>query len=214
MTDLCITPACQRRAEPRPAADGLRVCQSETDLFLAHCTAIPGLWAPYSDDDALFPTKRDHGRAAPGIVSSSPIDLTVSAMRDIRTSWEQEGDLINPQRALAQIVARALYDSSGQHVHPERYPVAESCRILGRSRLTRWALAQDWAGLMVWTVKLVRDQLAMLGGERRARPVGQHDDCGGRLWPSPAGARCSGCGHEIGSVDLIRLGLAQHGVGT
>lgn len=204
MSDLCTTPACQQRPTPRWAAEGLRVCQPDADTFRDHCTEIPRLWEQFLGDDALLPVKGGSGgRAAPGISLSAPVNLTVLAMRDVRTSWAEPGDLLNPQRALSEIVVRALQDSTGTHQPADQYGVGGCCQILGNSKLTRWVLAQDWAGLMCWTVKLVRDQLAGLAGEPRQRPVGSHG-CGGRLWPTPSGARCAGCGENVGGFDLMK----------
>jgi hypothetical protein len=210
MPDLCTTPLCQSRPAPRRAADGLRVCTPEVDAFRDHLVEIPDLWAPFCEPEALMPARSaDGGRAAPGIAQSAPLNLTVVAMHDVRTSWAEPGDLINPQRALAEIVVRALQDSTGTHSPISSYGVWNSCRILRQPRLTWWALAQDWAGLMCWTVKLVHDQLAaMTPGARGARSVGTHD-CGGRLQPTLSGALCGRCGELVSGFALIELGSAS-----
>jgi len=203
MSLLCTHPDCAPRPTPRPAADGTRVCQPHTDQFLGHCTLIPDLWAPFLDDDALIPVKSGGGRAAPGIALSAPINLTVFAMLDPRTSWAEPGDLLNPPRALGEIAAQALLDATGQLRSIGGFSVAESCQILGRSQLTRWALAQEWAGRMCWTVGLVYQLLAGLSGEHRPRAVGDCPDCPGRLRPIPTGARCGACGHTVGGFQLL-----------
>lgn len=203
VNDPCIHPVCQPRPAPRPAAEGTRICQPHTTQFFDHATAIPDLWEQFLDDDALLPGKGTGGRAAPGIALSAPLNLTVLSMRDVRTSWAEPGDLLNPQRALAEIVVRALLDSTGTHGPIGRYSVRWSCQILGGSKLTYWTLAQDWAGLMCWTVGLVYQQLAGLAGEHRPRSVGSCPECTGRMWPIPTGARCGTCSHTVGGFDLL-----------
>lgn len=203
MSDLCVTPTCARYATPRYAADGYTVCRRDADELRNHCTEIPDLWAPFETLAALLPPRGDIGRPTPGINQSVPLNLVVAAMHDPRTSWAEPGDLLNPQRALAEIVVRVMADGAGKVVQPADVTVVESCRVLGTGKLHRWALAQDWAGLMVFTVKLVRDQLAGLGGEHRPRPVGTCSACRGRLWPTSTGARCGGCGVELGGFVLL-----------
>jgi len=204
VNDPCIHPVCQPRPAPRPAAEGTRICQPHTTQFLDHCTALPDLWSGFAHDDALLPVKGGSGgRAAPGIALSAPINLTVLAMRDVRTSWSEPGDLLNPMRALGEIAARILLDATGRERGVGTFSVYESCEILGRSKLTFWALAQDWAGLMCWTVGLVHQQLAGLSGEHRPRPVGSCPECTGRMWPIPTGARCGTCSHTVGGFELL-----------
>ncbi len=196
---------------PHHPADGHTVCQIDADRFRQHCVDIPDLWAPFTTLGALLPRRGETGRTAPGAHSTAPIDLTVAAMHDPRTSWAEPGDLLNPALALGQVVVRVMAEGTGKTVTAAEYTVADSCRILGASRLTRWALAQDWAGLMCWTVKLVRDQLAMLGGEHRPRPVGAciNPECDGWVWPTATGARCGRCGVSFQGMDLVRLRLTQ-----
>jgi hypothetical protein len=175
------------------------------DRLRTDCSEIPDLWEPWTYTSALLPTKGAAGPRAPGIALSAPGNLTAIVMRDPRTSWSERGDLLNPQRALAEITVRVLADGAGRTVGASGVSVAESCAVLGRGKLHRWALAQEWAGLMCWTVRLVRDQLGGLAHEHRPRPVGVCGGCGGPVWVSGASVVCRNreCAVERSGFELL-----------
>lgn len=203
--NTCTTPPCAARPNPPLAAEGAQVCPRCVDRLCTDCSEIPDLWEPWTFTSALLPVKGDAGPRAPGIALSAPGNLTAIAMRDPRTSWSERGDLLNPQRALAEVTVRVLADGAGRTVGAAWVSVAESCAVLGRGKLHRWALAQEWAGLMCWTVRLVRDQLGMLAGEQRPRPVGVCGKCSGPMWVSGASVVCRtpSCGSERSGFELL-----------
>jgi hypothetical protein len=200
----CTTPTCAARTTPPYAADGCTVCARCIDRLREHCLEIPALWEPWTRMSALLPA-RSAGPRAPGIALSAPVNLTTLAMLDPRTSWEEQGDLLNPAIALGEVTARVLRDGAGRVVDPTRIGVGYSCGVLGRGHLHRWALAQEWAGLMCWTVRLVRDQLGALAQEQRPRPVGVCEGCGGWLWVSGVSVVCRNreCGVELSGFELV-----------
>lgn len=206
----CLTPTCAARPNPPAAADGAQVCPRCVDRLRTDCSEIPDLWAPWTTTGALLPVKGAAGVRAPGIALSAPGNLTAIVMRDPRTSWSERGDLLNPQRALAEVTVRVFADGAGRAVDAAWVSVAESCAVLGGGKLHRWALAQEWAGLMCWTVRLVRDQLGGLAHEHRPRPVGVCEGCGGPLWVSGAAVVCrtQTCAVERSGFELLtgRLG--------
>jgi len=207
MTDqnTCLAPTCAARPTPPLAADGALVCQRCIERLRTDCSEIPDLWAPWTYTSALLPAKGASGPRAPGIALSAPGNLTAIVMRDPRTSWSERGDLLNPQRALAEVAARVLADGAGRVVDQVRISVLESCATIGRGHLHRWAIAQDWAGLMCWTVRLVRDQLGALAHEHRPRPVGVCDGCGGPVWVSGVSVVCRNrqCATERSGFELL-----------
>ncbi|ACU39423.1 hypothetical protein Amir_5607 [Actinosynnema mirum DSM 43827] len=170
------------------------------------CTAIPDLWAPWCGSQALLPRRSagGGGRRGPGFASAPPVDLALVAMRDVRTSWSEPGDLLHPQRALAEVAAKVLAEGAGTVRALASLGVAESCEVIGRGRLHRWALAQNWAGAACLTVRLVRQQLGALDHEPRPRPVG-FCDCGGALWLTGATVTCRTCRTERSGFGLLGL---------
>lgn len=205
LTPTCTTPTCAARNTPPYVADGCMVCPRCVDRLRTDCSEIPDLWEPWTHQSALLARASTSDPRAPGIALSAPGNLTAIALMDPRTSWEERGDLLNPQRALGEVAALVFSDAMGEQRDLRLISVAESCRVLGTGQLHRWALAQDWAGRMCWTVRLVREQLGALAHEQRPRPVGVCEGCGGALWVSGASVVCRdrACGVELSGFELV-----------
>ncbi|GAA3878096.1 hypothetical protein GCM10022243_48480 [Saccharothrix violaceirubra] len=205
MTDFCSTPTCASRDTPPWAAEGATVCARCVTRLREDCTAIPTLWRPWTATAALYPTRAASGRRAPGVAPAAPANLVALVMTDVRTSWDEPGDLLNPQRALAEVSARILRDGAGQARALGSLSVAESCAVIGVGPLHWWALAQEWAGAMCWTVRLVRHQLGGLAHEVRPRPVGTCEGCQGPLWVSGMSVVCRACRTDRSGFELLGL---------
>lgn len=208
--ELCITPACARRRNGAHAAlHGLRVCSWCADEFRTALTEIPDRWRDVDDPDLMFPRKGEAIRRSQGQPPGTPLNLTWFALRDPRTRWLEPGDLIHPADALGgyrDLVLDALAGRAVQ-VHDGAEPFYRSggwpqdiCRAIAAH--DELALRQEWAGLLCWAVRLVRDQLRALTGHHRRWPVGYCPEiyldggwCGYPLWYPPTGdLECGSCG--------------------
>jgi hypothetical protein len=215
MTD-CICHPCRTRTTPRLAADGLRTCQHTADTYRDHLAYIPSHWSWLDTLTARLPVKRDTVGRVGRIHSPSPVNLTIVALTDPRTSWHEDGDLLNPRRALGEIVTaiRTAVGNTDTHL----LAVAPAARYL-----TRWAdftLRQDWAADACHAVAQVHqvirracEEMSVEDHTPKPRPVGYCPEatdgqtCGTALWHTTPGAPviCSGCGATWPPATWTRL---------